>query len=247
MVSWGATVDSTRFTLEGSKLDFNLPKPIVLCVAWLNRNSHKRIELAIAAVARLPQASLLLCGDEPDRGYFQELGNKILGSKRFSLYYSNYEQMPEVYRSADVFTLPSLNEPFGLAYLAPMASGLPVVATDHPMRRYLIGDGGLFCDVTNPESYADTIAQALNHNWGNKPRQQASKFNWDAIALNYRDTILDAIATRKQQVTGNKEQLEPVRPKGLASRRQLHLLPVLEQPMIDKPKISRQGLKFSAI
>ncbi|MBW4536881.1 MAG: glycosyltransferase [Pleurocapsa minor HA4230-MV1] len=269
-------VDSTRFTPEGSKLDFNLPKPIVLCVAWLNRNSHKRIELAIAAVARLPQASLLLCGDGPDRGYFEELGNKILGSERFTLYYSNYEQMPEVYRSADVFTLPSLNEPFGLAYLEAMASGLPVVATDDEMRRYVIGDGGLLCDVTNPESYADTIAQALNHDWGNKPRQQASKFNWDTIALNYRDTILDAIAkrgrspiaTRKQQVTGNQEQLEPFRPKGLltlkglsagvyykdtmsfrtpsdkdtashiASRRQLHLLPVMEQPIIDKPKIS---------
>lgn len=193
-------VDSTRFTPEGNKLDFNLPKPIVLCVAWLNRNSHKRIELAIAAVARLPQASLLLCGDGPDRDYFQELGNKILGSERFALHYSNYEQMPEVYRSADVFTLPSLNEPFGLAYLEAMASGLPVVATDDEMRHYIIGDGGLVCDVTNPESYADTIAQALNHNWGNKPRQQALKFNWDAIALNYRDAILDAIAIRREQV-----------------------------------------------
>jgi glycosyltransferase involved in cell wall biosynthesis len=239
-------VDSTRFTPEGSKLDFNLPKPIVLCVAWLNRNSHKRIELAIAAVARLPQASLLLCGDGPDRGYFEELGNKILGSERFALYYSNYEQMPEVYRSADVFTLPSLNEPFGLAYLEAMASGLPVVATDDEMRRYVIGDGGLLCDVTNPESYADTIAQTLNQNWGNKPRQQALKFNWDAIALNYRDTILDAIATRKQQVTGNKELVGAVRPKGLlkdtashiASRRELPLQPVLEQPIINKPKIS---------
>jgi glycosyltransferase involved in cell wall biosynthesis len=196
-------VDSTRFTPEGSKLDFNLPKPIILCVAWLNRNSHKRIELAIEAVARLPQASLLLCGDGPDRAYFQELGNKLLGSDRFALHYSNFEQMPEVYRSADVFTLPSLNEPFGLAYLEAMASGLPVVSTDDQMRRYIIGDGGLLCDVTNPEGYADTIAQAFNQDWDDKPRQQALTFNWDTIVLNYRDLILDTIAQRSR---GAEEQ-----------------------------------------
>lgn len=216
-------VDSTKFTPEGSKLDFNLPKPIVLCVAWLNCNSHKRIELAIAAVARLPQASLLLCGDGPDRGYFEELGKKILGS-RFALHYFNYEQMPEVYRSADVFTLPSLNEPFGLAYLEAMASGISVVGTDDEMRRYIIGDGGLLCDVTDSEGYADTIAQALNHNWGNKPRQQALKFDWDAITLNYRDVMLDAISPKVKS-----QKLAKCIPLGTKVKSII---------AIDKPKIS---------
>ncbi|MEN9521363.1 MAG: hypothetical protein RLZZ381_3951 [Cyanobacteriota bacterium] len=224
-------VDSTKFTPEGSKLDFNLPKPIVLCVAWLNRNSHKRIELAIAAVARLPQASLLLCGDGPDRGYFEELGKKILGS-RFALHYFNYEQMPEVYRSADVFTLPSLNEPFGLAYLEAMASGIPVVGTDDEMRRFIIGEGGLLCDVTDSEGYADTITQALNHNWGNKPRQQALKFDWDAITLNYRDVMLDAIGAATPSAIAKRTR------RVIATHRKPPLQPVLSQPKIDKPKIS---------
>ena len=59
-------VDISKFTPVGDRLDFGLPKPIVLCVASLKRNSHKRIELAMQAVARLPQASLLLCGDGID-------------------------------------------------------------------------------------------------------------------------------------------------------------------------------------
>ena len=38
--------------------------------------------------------------------------------------------MPIVYRSADMFTLPSIDEPFGLCYVEAMASGLTVVAPD---------------------------------------------------------------------------------------------------------------------
>jgi glycosyltransferase involved in cell wall biosynthesis len=202
-------VDSKRFTPEGTKLNFNLPRPIVLCVAWLSRNSHKRIELAIEALARLPQASLLLCGDGPDRNYFQELGNKLLGSERFALNYFNFEQMPEVYRSADLFTLPSLNEPFGLAYLEAMASGLPVVSTDDQMRRYIIDDAGLLCDVTDPDIYAGAIDNALNQNWGIKPRQNAMGFSWDKVSLNYRDVILDTIAQagrRGEQLSVTSDQ-----------------------------------------
>jgi glycosyltransferase involved in cell wall biosynthesis len=195
-------VDSDRFTPNGTKLDFNLPRPIVLCVAWLNRNSHKRIEKAIEAVARLPQASLLLCGDGPDRSYFQELGNRLLGSERFALCYFSFEQMPEVYRSADVFTLPSLNEPFGLAYLEAMASGLPVVSTDDEMRRYIIGDAGLLCDVNDPNIYAETIDRALNTDWEIKPRQQAMTFSWDNMALAYRDIIIDTISQRMERESG---------------------------------------------
>ncbi len=204
-------VDFDRFYPEGKKLDLDLPKPIVLCVAWLNRHNHKRIELAIEAVSRLQGASLLLCGDGPDRDYYQALGNKLLGTKRFELRYFNFEQMPQVYRSADVFTLPSLNEPFGLAYLEAMASNLPVVGTDDKMRRYIIGDAGLLCDVTDSESYTATIAKALSKNWGTKPRQNAMRFSWDVMALNYRDVIIDTIAMRFAQGTGNRQQSTGIR------------------------------------
>jgi glycosyltransferase involved in cell wall biosynthesis len=199
-------VDFDRFHPEGKQLDLDLPKPMVLCVAWLNRHNHKRIELAIEAVSRLPQASLLLCGDGPDRSYYQALGNKLLGRERFALDYFSFEQMPQVYCSADVFTLPSLSEPFGLAYLEAMASNLPVVGTDDEMRRYIIGDAGLLCDVTDPDIYAETIDNTLNRDWGTKPRQNAMRFSWDAMALNYRDVIIDTIAqgtSRKLEIGAN--------------------------------------------
>jgi len=38
--------------------------------------------------------------------------------------------MPEIYRKASIFVLPTLREPFGLAFLEAMSFGLPCIGTD---------------------------------------------------------------------------------------------------------------------
>ncbi|MBV6625062.1 MAG: glycosyltransferase [Rivularia sp. (in: Bacteria)] len=186
-------VDLEKFTAQGSKIDFGLNTPVVLCVASLNRNNHKRVDLAINAVSHLPQASLVLCGDGPDKDYFQSQGDKLLGSNRFKICTFPFEKMPEVYRSADVFTLPSINEPFGFAYIEAMACGLPVVATNDEMRRYIIGSCGILCDVNNPQIYARSLSQVLQGESLLHPRKNAFRFSWDTVALKYRDVILNTI------------------------------------------------------
>ncbi|MBV6625064.1 MAG: glycosyltransferase [Rivularia sp. (in: Bacteria)] len=192
-------VDLNRFTPNGTKLNFGLTTPIVLCVASLNRNNHKRVDLAINAVSRLSQVSLLVCGNGPDRDYFQARGDELLGANRFKISTFSFDKMPEVYRSADVFTLPSINEPFSLAYMEAMASGLPVVTTDDEIRRYIVGDSGILCDVTNPQIYADALFQVLKTNWQQKALNNAARFSWDNIALKYRNIILETINRKKEE------------------------------------------------
>lgn len=191
-------VDLEKFTPDGKKIDFGLKKPVILCVASLNRNNHKRIDLVIKAVSRLSQASLLLCGDGPDKEYFQGQCNKLLGANRFKISSFPFQRMPEVYRSADIFTLASINEPFGFAYIEAMASSLPVVTTDDEMRRYIVGDSGILCDVTNPEVYAKALGQILKNNLQSKARDNALRFGWDAIASKYRNVIIETIKSKKK-------------------------------------------------
>lgn len=186
-------VDTDRFTPEGETIDFGLDSPVVLCVASLKRNSHKRVELAIQAMVKVPEASLLICGDGIDRDYYQQLGDRLLGKSRFRIKSFSYEEMPAVYRSANLFTLPSKDEPFGLAYIEAMACGIPVVATDDAMRLEIVRDGGILCDVTDEEIYSNAIAQALQEAWGSIPRTNALRFSWSTIALEYRDLILKTI------------------------------------------------------
>jgi glycosyltransferase involved in cell wall biosynthesis len=187
-------VDLDRFTPQGDRIDFHLPGPVILCVASLNRNNHKRVELTLEALARLPEVSLLICGDGPDRDYYQALGMKMLGSDRFRISSFTHDEMPMVYRSADLFTLASVNEPFALSYLEALASGLPIVTTQDEVRQYIVGEGGKVCDVTNPEIYAQTLKDILsNPTWRLLARKTAQRFNWSVIAKAYRDVILETL------------------------------------------------------
>lgn len=190
-------VNSEEFSPVGKAIVTGLPKPTILCVAPLTRYGNSRIELAIKAVARLPEASLLVCGRGSDRDYFQTLGDRLLGSNRFQIKTFPYPQMPQVYRSADVFTLPSREAFRGLAYLEAMACGLPVVATDDSVRRYLIKDAGITCNVTDIDIYVESLQAALDRHWlKQQPQINALRFNWQEIALLYNKAILQTILQR---------------------------------------------------
>lgn len=189
-------VNTDEFAPTGKAIITGLSKPTVLCVAPLNRDGNQRIELTIKAVSRLPQASLLICGNGADRDYFQALGDRLLGPDRFQIRFFAYAQMPQVYRSASVFTQASKEEPRGLACIEAMASGLPVVATDDPVRCYLIGNAGSTCDVNNLDAYTKSLQLALEKHWHwqQQPRQNALRFSWQETTMLYRKAVLQTIS-----------------------------------------------------
>jgi len=174
-------VDLKEFNADGDKIKLRLEKPIVLCVAGHER--YKRVKETILAVKRLNKGSLLLtCSSS----VYDQFGKKALG-KRFLRKEFKHQEMPRVYRSADVFTLVSESfEAFGIAYLEAMASGLAVVATDDSLRREIIEKAGLFVkDPMDSEKYAQKLEKALMMKWDDKPRTQAEEYSWGEIAQRY--------------------------------------------------------------
>ena len=195
-------IDPREFCPEGKAIVTRLAQPCIIAVAPLNRDRHQRIELTIKAVSRLSEASLLICGDGIDKNYFQKLGDHLVGTERFQIKTFAYAQMPQVYRSANLFTCAATQEPRGLKYIEAMACGLPVVATDDAVRRYLIGNGGITCDVTNLDHYAQSLKQVLEKHWYcQQPRQNALKFSWQGIALLYYREILQTLANSNNNFT----------------------------------------------
>jgi glycosyltransferase involved in cell wall biosynthesis len=176
-------VDINQFKPLAKKREFNLKKPVVLCVGALV--SSKRIGLTIKAVARLKGVSLLVAGDGRDRKKLLAMGEKLLG-KGFKLKQFDFEEMPEVYRAADVFSIASMPYySFEMVLLEAMATNLPVVVNDDPVRREIVGEAGILVEPEDTDAYAEALEKALKSDWGNKPRKQAEKFSWDKVIKKY--------------------------------------------------------------
>ncbi|MEK7616856.1 MAG: glycosyltransferase family 4 protein [Patescibacteria group bacterium] len=176
-------IDLEKFSPNGPKIDLNLPRPIILSVGALTwYKYHSRV---IRAMREIGEGSILIVGEGGEKENLENLGKRYLG-ERFKIANFDYDDMPKVYRSCDLFTLPSWSrEAFGIVYLEAMASGLGVVAPDDAPRHEIIGDAGIFVDVGDADRYAEALDKALSIDWSKKARDQAEQFSWDKIAKEY--------------------------------------------------------------
>lgn len=182
-------VDLEKFTPRGEKRVTGLSSPVILAVGAAIKS--KRVSDTIRAVAQLKKASLLVVGTGPDESMEDGLGKELLG-ERYKRLKVNHEDMPSVYRSADVFTLCSdSSEAFGIVYLEALASGLPCVATSDPSRKEIVGSVGFYVkDTSNSKEYSEKLSEAQKSKSKDLFVKQARKYSWDKIAAKY-EKILD--------------------------------------------------------
>jgi len=184
-------VDFSRFNPDIAPKTLDLPRPIILTAS--RYYPFKRLELIIATVANMKTGSLLILSLGDNLEKLNELGLNKLGKDRFKLISVDYNEMGTYYRACDVFTLPSIYEPFGLVYLEAMACNKPVVAPCDNSRTNIVGESGILCDVTNIEEYASALSSAANINFGFKPYDQASKYSWESCADKYYSVIMELV------------------------------------------------------
>jgi glycosyltransferase involved in cell wall biosynthesis len=142
---------------------------------------EKGLEYLISAIPDVineyPQTKVLIVGDG-NENYRLSLQEKVkeleLSSRIFFVGF--YEDVPQVLRCMDIFSLPSLFEAFSRSLLEAMACGLPVVATAVGGNVEIVEDGvnGLLVPPSNPGALAFAIKELL------KDKEKARKMGLEA-------------------------------------------------------------------
>jgi len=88
-----------------------------------------------------------------------ELSLAALGNGRLG--YVSDDELPALYRGAEVFAYPSRFEGFGIPVIEAMACGVPCVVSSHPSLDEASGDAAVRADPESPEEFAEGIRRAL--------------------------------------------------------------------------------------
>ncbi|UUR06940.1 glycosyltransferase family 4 protein [Sphingomonas glaciei] len=188
-------VDPGRFAPgPGARARFNLPTeaPVVLMVSALVES--KRVLEGMRAIAQIPGLHLVVAGDGPLRNEFDDLGATLMPG-RFQRMTIPLDLMPDLYRSADVMLHPTFHESFGNVYAEAMAVGIPVVAHDYSVTRWIFGDhySGLV-DAADLSAIAKSVTHAIEQGPLEASRLApgaAERFSWTTIAKLYRDFLAE--------------------------------------------------------
>lgn len=89
--------------------------------------------------------------------------------------------LPGLYAGASALISPSLAEGFGLPPLEALACGTPVVVTDLPVYREVLGDRAEYFSPENPSSLAQAL-QRSHLRSQTPPRPDPHRFDWQKLA-----------------------------------------------------------------
>lgn len=134
------------------RLGIKIDAPLILTVAAVNR--LKRIDHLIDETA-LTSAALLVVGHLEDHALLRR-GSERLGD-RFIHRRLPPDEVVTAYRAADAFVLASLQEGFGISLVEAMMASIPVLATDAPHFRWVVGDHGSYFDPIAPGALAEKV------------------------------------------------------------------------------------------
>lgn len=158
-------------------------------------HQHKGFDLLIEAFNLFAQKNQEWKLDIVGEGVEENLYRKLI--KRFSLEdrvtihpFTNHVQA--YYSNAQVYVLSSRWEGFGLVLVEAMAHGLPIVSSDLPTSKEIMGDFGLYFKNGDIKDLAERLEDATHIDWNKKSQEAfeiAKRFDIKNIISRWKELI----------------------------------------------------------
>ena len=158
---------------------------------------HKGFDLLIEAFHRFAQHNaewtLDIVGEGPEEPLYRRLIAQYGLQQRVSLHpFTSHIQ--HYYSEAQVYVLSSRWEGFGLVLVEAMAHGLPVVSSDLPTSREIMGDFGLYFPNGDIAALARQLEAATHIDWHHHSAEAktiARRFDISQIITQWKDIIYE--------------------------------------------------------
>lgn len=143
----------------------------------------KAQELAVAALAQLPDVQLLIAGNGPNRAMLEQLARDQGVSERVTMLGAVPQaQLRDYYGAADALVLPSEREGWANVLLEAMACGTPVIASRVWGTPEVVAapEAGLLMEERSANGVADAVRR-LRASYPDRAatRRYAERFSWD--------------------------------------------------------------------
>ncbi len=189
-------IDPARYSPgPAARQQLGLPHDAVIILMVSALVPSKRVLEGLRAVARIPDVHVVVAGDGGLRSEFDSLAEELMPGRVRRVTLAAHE-MPDLYRSADVFLHPTLWESFGNVYIEAMSVGLPVVAHDYEVTRWIFGDHPGLVDANDESALTAAVRHAIDlkrEDTADLAALAADRFSWANIARQYRDFFAEVI------------------------------------------------------
>jgi glycosyltransferase involved in cell wall biosynthesis len=189
--------------IEPIRTKYKLPEHYILyAAALLPHKNHKRLLQAFKEIHdSMPELTLVFTGawETGSDKTMSSISASGLQDAVIMLGWLPFEDIPALYRGAELVVYPTLHEGFGLPVLEAMASGVPVVCSRIEPLVEIAGNAALLVDPYNPSDIARGILSVLRDKTLRMKLveagiQRAKTFTWERTAINTLDFLSDIIS-----------------------------------------------------
>jgi teichuronic acid biosynthesis glycosyltransferase TuaC len=177
-------IDLDRFRpadRAAAKARLGVQGPLLVCLGALV--PVKGQALAIAALAQLPEATLILAGEGPERPRLETQARRLGVAERVRFAGAvRHAYLPPLLQAADVMVLPSEREGLANAWIEALACGVPLVVPDVGGAREVLDrpEAGRIA-ARDPAAIADAVRSLLAAPAeADAVRAAAAGFSWEA-------------------------------------------------------------------